>query len=215
MTDLIQLVSAVTRQVAAVERDGQPAKVVQARRTYPADIDDVWDACTNPERLPRWFLPVSGDLRLGGRYQLEGNAGGVIQRCEEPSLLAVTWEYGGEVSWLEVRLAESPGGTTLELEHTAGVDSDRWIEFGPGAVGVGWDMTLLGLGLHLEGGAPVDPAAAQELMSSPEGIQALTFASEEWGRASVASGERPEVAQAAAARTTAAYTGVEHSSVQD
>ena len=33
-----------------------------------AAIDDVWDACTNPERIPRWFLPVSGDLRLGGRY---------------------------------------------------------------------------------------------------------------------------------------------------
>lgn len=38
----------------------------------------MWDACTDPERIPRWFLPISGDLRLNGRYQLEGNAGGAI-----------------------------------------------------------------------------------------------------------------------------------------
>ena len=45
----------------------------------------MWDACTDPERIGRWFLPVSGDLRLGGRYQLEGNAGGEILRCEPPT----------------------------------------------------------------------------------------------------------------------------------
>jgi uncharacterized protein YndB with AHSA1/START domain len=208
MTEVTRLVSAVTRDVLPVEREGIPAKVVKASRTYPAPIEDVWDACTNPERLPRWFLPVSGDFRVGGRYQFEGNAGGVIESCEEPSLLAVTWEYGGEISWLEVRLAEYPEGTTLELHHTAHVD-DRWVEFGPGAVGVGWDMALLGLDLHLESGKAVDPAAAQEFMSSPEGIEFVTSASQEWGRASVASGEEPEVAEAAAARTTAFYTGTE------
>src|SRR5882724_8555264 len=29
-----------------------------------------WDAMTNAERIPRWFLPISADLRLSGRYQL-------------------------------------------------------------------------------------------------------------------------------------------------
>ena len=215
MTDLVGHVGAVARSVESVERNGQPAKVVRARRTYPADIDDVWDACTNPERLPRWFLPVTGDFRVGGRYQCEGNASGVIERCEEPSLLAVTWEYGGDISWLEVRLEGSPNGTTLELEHTAQVDGERWIEFGPGAVGVGWDMALLGLGLHLEAGEAFDPAAAQEMMRSPEGVQLLTSASEEWGRASIADGEQPEAATAAAARTTAFYTGAPPYSTQD
>jgi uncharacterized protein YndB with AHSA1/START domain len=37
-------------------------------RSYPAELADVWDACTNPERIPRWFLPVSGELKEGGRY---------------------------------------------------------------------------------------------------------------------------------------------------
>jgi hypothetical protein len=35
--------------------------------------------------LRRRFPPVSGDLRLGGKYQLGGNAGGEILACEPPS----------------------------------------------------------------------------------------------------------------------------------
>ena len=109
---------------------------------------DVWDACTT-HRLPRWFLPISGDLRPGGRFQFEGNAGGTIERCEAPSLLGVTWEYGGEISWVEVQLSRSQQGTVLQLTHTALLSAERWAEFGPGAVGVGWDTALYGLGLHL------------------------------------------------------------------
>ena len=51
-------------------------------------------------------MPVSGDLRLGGRFQLQGNAGGGITRCAPPRHLAVTWEFGGQVSWVDVRLFE-------------------------------------------------------------------------------------------------------------
>ena len=54
---------------------------------YDTTLDDLWDACTNAERIPRWFLPVSGELRDGGRYQLEGNAGGTIERCDPPTRL--------------------------------------------------------------------------------------------------------------------------------
>ena len=45
----------------------------------------MWDAVTSAERIPRWFLPISGDLRLGGRYQLEGNAGGEVLECAPPA----------------------------------------------------------------------------------------------------------------------------------
>ena len=67
-------------------------------------IEDLWDVLTNAERIPRWFLPISGELELGGRYQLEGNAGGVITACEPPLHFTVTWEFGRDVSWAEVRL---------------------------------------------------------------------------------------------------------------
>ena len=97
---------AVERTVCSLERDGKPARAVTLARSYKTTVEDVWDAVSNGERIPRWFLPISGDLKLGGRYQLEGNAGGVITACERPSYFAVTWEFGGDVSWVEVRISD-------------------------------------------------------------------------------------------------------------
>ena len=129
--------------------------MIVAERSYPTSADDVWDALTSPERLPRWFMPISGDLELGGRYQLEGNAGGTIDTCDPPKHLGVTWEFGGSVGWVDVYVAGAGDDTTLRLEHVGLVDDfdDKWDEFGPGAVGVGWDLSLLGLGEHLATGA--------------------------------------------------------------
>src|SRR4051812_27073524 len=102
----------VTREIRSGERDGAPTKIAVARRTYGTDQADLFDALTNPERIPRWFLPVTGDLEPGGRYQTEGNAGGVIERCDAPESFAVTWEYGSMVSWLTVTLTPDADGTT-------------------------------------------------------------------------------------------------------
>jgi len=180
---------------------------VLIQRAYPAPVEDVWDACTTAERIGRWLTPVTGDLRLGGKYQLEGNAGGEILRCEPPRLLRVTWGMGdGPASEVEVRLAPGDGAQTLlELEHTAVVDPEFWRKYGPGAVGVGWDLALLGLFLHLgKGGAsrPDDPVA---WMMSPEGREYVTRSSDAWGEAHRQAGAPEAEAAAAAAETTAFY----------
>ena len=153
MIDVTHQISAVERRVGQRTLAAGEARVVTVSRSYSGPVDDVWDACTNPERLPRWFLPVTGELKVGGHYQLEGNAGGTIERCDPPHSFAATWEYGGEVSWIEVSLTAQDGRTRLRLEHIAHVDDERWTEFGPGAVGVGWDLSVLGLARHLETGA--------------------------------------------------------------
>ena len=122
----------------------------------------MWDALTDPTRISRWFLPVSGDFRLGGRYQFEGNAGGKVVACDRPHRLLVTWEMGEGQPASEVELRLSPAGddaTTFVLEHTAIVPDEMWDQFGPGAVGVGWDGGVLGLALHLRGGSITDPIA--------------------------------------------------------
>jgi uncharacterized protein YndB with AHSA1/START domain len=114
------------------------ARTVTISQTYTAAIEDVWDACTNAERIARWFLPVSGDLQLGGHYQLQGNAGGTIERCDPPKSFFATWEFGGQVSWIEVRLTpEAADETRLEIEHITRAGDERWAQFGPAAVGVG------------------------------------------------------------------------------
>jgi uncharacterized protein YndB with AHSA1/START domain len=191
----------IVREIEAAQRE-------VGRRTYDAAIDDVWDALTNPERISRWFLPINGDYRVGGRYQFEGNAGGEILVCHRPHRLRVTWVYGDassppDVSEVVVRL--SPAGdeaTVLELEHTAVVPDERWDEYGPGAVGVGWDGAALGLALHLRGGSVGDPMAWQ---MSPEGREFATRSSEAWGEANRAAGADPAAAARAVANTTAFY----------
>jgi uncharacterized protein YndB with AHSA1/START domain len=206
--DVARYVGAVSREVASREIEGKMARVALANRTYDTTIEDVWDALTNAERIPRWFLPITGDLKLGGRYQLQGNAGGTITSCEPPRFLAVTWEFGGGVSWVTVRLSpDAGGGTHLELEHAAHVGDDLWDQFGPGAVGVGWDLTILGLALHLETGEAFKIEVAEGWSASEEGKSYIRRASEEWCRASIAAGTPEAAAKAAAGRTTDFYTG--------
>jgi hypothetical protein len=110
------------------------------------------------------------------------------------------------VTWLVITLAPDGAGTRLELAHEAPVDPSLWGQFGPGAVGVGWDLGLMGLGLHLQTGAQVDPATAVTFPASPEGAQFIRQAATGWADAAVADGDEPGPAHEAAARTVAFYT---------
>jgi uncharacterized protein YndB with AHSA1/START domain len=208
MIDITREIEAVQREVGSGRIAAGEGRAIRLRRTFDAPIDDVWDALTSPERITRWFLPISGDYRVGGHYQFEGNAGGEILDCERPHRLRVTWVYGemgdpAAVSELEVRLTSAgEESTTLELEHTAVVPDDAWAEYGPGAVGVGWDGGLLGLALHLRGRSPGDPVAWQ---LSAEGREFNARSSAAWGAANEAAGADPAAAARAVANTTAFY----------
>jgi uncharacterized protein YndB with AHSA1/START domain len=205
--DLAAHFGTMTRTVENVERDGKPAKAVVASRVYDTDAADLWDALTKPERLKRWFTPVSGDLRLGGKYQLEGNAGGTITECVPEQRIAVTWEFGGGVSWVSVTLSPEGAGTRLELTHTAHIDP-HWDQFGPGAVGVGWDLGFMGLARHLaEPEADLPQEAVAGWHETPEAKAFLGKASSDWGRAAIAAGEPEDKALAAAEATRRFYTG--------
>ena len=208
MIDTTNQLDQVDRVLDTRMRNGREARVATISQSYDTTIDDLWDACTNPERIPRWLMPISGELRLGGRYQLEGNAGGTVETCDRPDHFGATWEYGDEVSWIDVTLnTTEAGGAELTVEHIAHVEDERWAEYGPGAVGVGWDMMLLGLAGHLSSGAAIGPADAAEWLASGDGRQFTTISSQRWCDASILAGADPAEAQAAADRTTAAYTG--------
>ncbi len=198
--------AAVERSVSSLERDGRPARAITLGRSFPVPLEDLWDAVTNGERIPRWFLPITGQLELGGRYQLEENAGGVITACEPASFYAVTWEFAGDTSWVGVRCSpEGTGAARLELTHTA-LLSPHWDEYGPGAAGVGWELGLLGLALHLD--RPDEPKLDGEAFgTSPEGKALIKGSAEAWGGAAIAAGEEPDTARTAARRTAAFYTG--------
>jgi len=182
--DIPAQIGAIERDVRRTPReDGGENVTVLARRTYAADAEDTWSALTDPSRIARWLMPISGDLRLGGSFQLEGNAGGDILECEKHHRFRVT--FGGETSFLEVRLLpDGDGATTLELEHTVPIEM---AQSGAGAlwVGPGWDGAMLGLGLHLAGEVTGDPVAGA---STPEALAFSKEAVQKWADAVEASG---------------------------
>jgi uncharacterized protein YndB with AHSA1/START domain len=165
MIDITSQLNAIHRKVEqqpAADGAGELVSVLM-RRSYDTPIQDVWDAVTQADRIRRWLLPISGELRVGGRFQLEGNAGGEILTCEPPRLLRTT--FGDPNSIVEVRLTpQGDTDTVLELEHSVPL---AMVQSSAGAlyVGPGWDGALMGLGRFLHGEAIGDPVAAA---NSPE-----------------------------------------------
>jgi uncharacterized protein YndB with AHSA1/START domain len=198
------------RALSTTTRDGQELRLLTVERTFDATLEEVWDALTTAERISTWMTPVTGDLELGGRYQLEGNACGEVLACDPPERLALTWEYGGQVSWVDVSLRPTDGGTLLQLDHSAPVDPARWDQFGPGAVGIGWELGLMGLVEHL-----ADPDGPPPRDDLPDLGDYLTRSSDAWAEASIAAGTDPDAARAAAARCTAAYAGAPEAPPED
>lgn len=207
----------VTQQLDAIERaveigpgeSGSGPKVIQRiSRVYRTDVNDLWDAVTNRERLPRWFSPVDGDLQLGGHYQVQGNAGGTIERCEPPRLFQATWEFGGGVTWILVTIApEGDDRARLSLEHWGEVPDEFWTKFGPGATGVGWDAGFAGLSAYIEMGRQIPLEEGEMWFLSPEGKAFSSGSSARWADVSIAAGTPEADARTAEAATTAFYQG--------
>jgi len=209
--DIAAAIGATAREVCNLERDGKPAAAIVASRTYATGIEDLWEAVTTKERLARWFSPVSGDFRPGGRFQIENNAGGEISVCEPPRTLDITWEFSGNVSWVSVRLyAAGNGHARLELTHLYVVDSEWEEKYGPGAGGVGWDLGLAGLALHVSGEVTAPVEASGEWFASQNYRDLVDACAKAWGEAHISSGAPADEARAAAARTAAFFKGEEH-----
>jgi uncharacterized protein YndB with AHSA1/START domain len=191
--DILEHLNAVQREVS---RTGETVTVLM-RRSYRAEPAEVWDALTDPERMKRWFMPVSGNLAVGGTFQLEGNAGGEVLECEPPKRFKVT--FGGPNSLLELRLLPGADASTeLELEHSM---SEAPAPGGSGAlwVGPGWDGGLLGLDLYVTGEIPED-ADPVEMANSAEVVSYNEQSVRAWIEAIRASGTTSEEDLASAAK---------------
>jgi uncharacterized protein YndB with AHSA1/START domain len=136
------------------------ARVAVLTRTYETSVEDLWDACTDPERLARWYTTVTGELRVGGMFEQVNMGGGTIAACDAPHHLKVILGEGG-VDEIEVRISPGPrdGTATLELQHATTLDSH---EIGGQmydavfCMGGGYYPRLLALDLHLRGALPDD-----------------------------------------------------------
>lgn len=197
----------VERSVETLDYEGGAARAVVLSRRYDTSVADLWDALTSPARLKRWFAPVSGELKLNGRFQVEGNASGTITDCVPEQRAAFTWEFGGGTSWVITTLTEEAGGARLELRHIAHI-SPFWGQFGPGAVGIGWDLGMMGLARHFDDPSAERPAEAEEGWATSEEAKGMyRITSADWGRAAIADGDEREAALAAAEASRQFYSG--------
>ncbi|WP_346623747.1 SRPBCC domain-containing protein [Blastococcus montanus] len=207
--DVLDELAATHRAMGKGSVPAGEAYTIELRRRYEAQIDDVWDAVTSPERLHRWLSLVTGDLRLGGTFELGSGEHGEILRCEPPRLLKVSWLYGPDAdAWpgtseVEVRLVPGPtGDTEFTLIHAAVVEEPLFPTYGPGAGGVGWDLHLLALTRLLAGDGTADHEVVQQ---SPEGREFIRRSAAAWGDAHLAAGGEPEHVAAAVEATTTFY----------
>jgi uncharacterized protein YndB with AHSA1/START domain len=129
---------------------------VRVEDVFDTDIDDLWEACTTPERLARWIAEVSGDLRVGGEFQARFTSGwegiGRVEACEPPRrLLMLTRENGASDDHvIEATLTPDGDRTVLVIEER-GVPIEQ-----VAAYGAGWQIHLEDLAAHLAGSERCD-----------------------------------------------------------
>lgn len=124
--------------------------VVRMEDRYQTNVDDLWSALTDPERLARWVAQVDGDLKLGGAFRASFTSGwegpGRVDECEPPRRLLVTLSPGqNDQTIIEVELIPDGAVTRLLLE-------ERGLPLDEGAAhGAGWQAHIEDLTAHLAG----------------------------------------------------------------
>lgn len=126
-------------------------------RTFAAPIDDVWAACTEPERMERWIGTWTGDPDSGEvAFRMTAEGDDVpeeiydVEACEPPRRFVVRSRgtaafsadgSGPRVAWQHIlELNEAAGMTTLtftQLIPSGPVGTDMVASVGPG-----WDYYL-------------------------------------------------------------------------
>ncbi|MGA7172742.1 MAG: SRPBCC domain-containing protein [Candidatus Dormiibacterota bacterium] len=134
--------------------------VVRMKARYKTDVDDLWKALTDPQRLVRWYGKVEGDLRLGGEFTATvfgsgWDGRGRIDVCLPPWKAEVTmWEEVGAEGVVAAELVADGDHTGLVIERR-GVPLDKLF-----AYGAGWQAHLEDLAAHLTGQERPDWATA-------------------------------------------------------
>jgi uncharacterized protein YndB with AHSA1/START domain len=115
--------------------------VVRAEDRFDTDIDDLWSALTDPDRLVRWIGEVEGDLRLGGEFRARFYDGwegtGRVETCEPPQRLHLSMRDADpqpgqpDQGVIEVTLAAEGDSTILTWEER-GMPLDYLAAYGAG-----------------------------------------------------------------------------------
>jgi uncharacterized protein YndB with AHSA1/START domain len=108
--------------IATMRRLDETHGAVRVEDLYDTDIDDLWQACTTPERLARWIARVDGEMWIGGMIHAVFTSSWTglarIEACDAPHHLLVTTEPGTpDEGQIEAWLAEEGSRTRLVVEE--------------------------------------------------------------------------------------------------
>ena len=138
--------------------------VVRLADRFDTDVDDLWSALTEPDRLARWLGEVEGDLRLGGdfraRYFASGWEGtGHVDVCEPPRRLLISTKSTDEPDGVIELTLTADGDQTVLVIEDRGVPVDQIAAYGAGD-----QIHVEDLAAYLAGGERCDARARwQEL----------------------------------------------------
>ena len=136
--------------------------IVRIEDRYETDIDDLWSALTEPDRLARWIAEVEGELRVGGefraRFTSEWEGTGRIEACEPPRRLLVSTRQTGAPgeNAIEATLTTDGDQTILVIEER-GMPIEHLADYG-----AGWQIHAEDLAAYLAGRERCDMRARWE-----------------------------------------------------
>lgn len=156
----------MTTTTATMRRLDATRGAVRVEQVYDTGIDDLWEACTKPERLARWLAQVTGDLRSGGTIDITFTSTWTgparIEACEAPHHLLITGEPGTEQeTQIEAWLSAEGDKTRLVVEDR-GLDAGK-LHFH----GAGWQVHLEDLACALDLDGPADPEGWSATQAAP------------------------------------------------
>lgn len=135
---------------------------VRVEDLYDTDIDDLWSAISEPDRLARWIGTVEGDLRLGGTIQAKFTSSwegsGRVDVCDAPRHLVVTMEPGTNDEGVIEAVLSAEGAHTRLVVEERGLPLDVLYNHG-----AGWQAHIEDLARSLRGDESIWRARWAEL----------------------------------------------------
>jgi uncharacterized protein YndB with AHSA1/START domain len=131
---------------------------VRIEMQVAAPVAQVWAAVTEPAQLANWLGEISGDLRIGGRYEARlfpsgWDGEGHVLECEPERRWRVDKaEPGGPLSFTEIVLAPEGSNETSVVFISNGMPLDMVAVFG-----VGNQLQVENLAAYMSGQPLIDP----------------------------------------------------------
>lgn len=124
-------------EFAQVRIDGDRG-TVRFERRLNTSIAEAWSVVTDPERIVRWFAPVTVEDKQWITYWDDGReyAKGEILRCEPQRLIEVSWRASDDAepltdTVLRISLRQEEDAVLLILEHEQLMAADL-TQYSPG-----------------------------------------------------------------------------------